>query len=287
MHPLLRQQIRQHLATDGIVPPELQSFISAVDDAYRQASRDRRKKEKFSAHCRELEEAQSSLQRAVGVVGHELRSPICAIRSITELLLMTPPELLPSQGAMFLPGMMKELTFMSDLVSDILENARLHSGAERWNWGTLRPADVVEEAMRSLVLAGEPDSPVLLHSDTTDAPETMLGDASAIRRLIVNLMANARRHTESGGINIRVAACLEPEWMAIVITDTGSGIPPATLARLGRPFATNTGVTRRRVAARDWGCRSAKGSWPHMGAGYLSNPNWITARPSARCCAPI
>jgi len=72
----------------------------------------------------------------------------------------------------------------------------------------------------------------------------MRGDADAIRRLIVNLAVNARRHTTKGWIEIRVREVTgeaEP-WIEVQVEDTGEGIPPEIAAKLGTAFALNSGI---------------------------------------------
>lgn len=70
------------------------------------------------------------------------------------------------------------------------------------------------------------------------------GDPDAIRRLLVNLVNNAIRHTNSGQIDIdaRRYNVEGQQWVQIRVRDSGSGMSDDVIARLGTAFATNKGV---------------------------------------------
>jgi signal transduction histidine kinase len=72
----------------------------------------------------------------------------------------------------------------------------------------------------------------------------MLGDGDAIRRLLLNLLSNARKHTTVGQIEVtsRSYTDLRGAWVELSVRDTGPGIPQEILARLGEAFALNSGV---------------------------------------------
>ncbi len=72
----------------------------------------------------------------------------------------------------------------------------------------------------------------------------MLGDAEAIRRLLLNLLSNARKHTKEGKIQVfaRPFTTVDGNWVELCVQDSGVGIPPERLARLGEAFALNSGV---------------------------------------------
>lgn len=66
-----------------------------------------------------------------------------------------------------------------------------------------------------------------------------MGDATAIRRLIGNLVGNALRHTESGSVLVRIHP-EEPGLAILEVEDTGSGIPAELLPWLGEPMLLNS-----------------------------------------------
>ena len=188
-----------------------------------------------------LRDAVAGMEQVLGVVGHELRTPLAALRAITEFLLTDGAD--PLQASRFLKEMSDEVDRMSDTVNNLLEAARLNSGVANWNWSEFEVCEIVEDALasiRPLTSSGA----VALSARFDTAVGTMLGDADAIRRLLVNLLSNACKHTTIGRIEIVVRCHRDKDrnWIEFAVVDTGCGIPPHVTARLGEAFALNSGV---------------------------------------------
>ena len=102
---------------------------------------------------------------------------------------------------------------------------------------------VCREAINTVRPLLDSDSVQLtLHVSPTGA--SMMGDPEAIRRLIINLLGNARKHTQRGRIAVLVSSheFAAESWIHIEVQDTGTGISPKILGRLGEAFALNAGV---------------------------------------------
>ncbi len=189
-----------------------------------------------------LREAVAGMEQVLGVVAHELRTPLAALRAIGEFLLSDGARQ-TAEAERFLIEMSHEVDRMSDTVNNLLEAARLNSGRARWNWSAVDLPGIIEEAvasMRPLVNAAKVS--LVCQIDRPLGPA--LGDAEAIRRLVINLLSNARKYTAQGRIKVRGRryANDEGDWLEIVVEDTGCGIASEKLARLGEAFALNSGV---------------------------------------------
>lgn len=196
-----------------------------------------------------LERERNSLRAAIcdqeqvlGVIGHELRTPLAALRATSEFLL-TEDARETDEWDVFLRSMNDEVIRMTNMVNDLLEAARLNSGSARWKWSRVRLEDVCQAALdqiRPLVDHGR----VHLESLVDPAKLTMMGDEDAIRRLVLNLVSNAHKHTKEG--SIRVVACVvdeaEGDVVEIEIQDTGEGIRPEIADQLGTAFVLNAGI---------------------------------------------
>jgi signal transduction histidine kinase len=148
-----------------------------------------------------------------------------------------------------LTGLHDEVVRMSDTIDALLEAARLNSGRATWNWSRFPVGQVCLEAADSLRALVDPRR-VALQIDVAPLGAEMLGDAEAVRRLILNLLSNARKHTERGFIRVEVRAETDDAGghsrVRIVVSDSGPGIEPDVLARLGQAFALNSGVVGSR-----------------------------------------
>jgi signal transduction histidine kinase len=176
-------------------------------------------------------------------VGHELRTPLAALRVICEYLL-TDSGHQHGQSRSFLQSMQQEIVRMADTVDGLLEAARLNSGRAKWNWSRFKLHEACRDALESVrPLIDERNIELFF----TVQPEelAMSGDADAIRRLILNLVNNSRKHTRSGSIRVSIDGESHggQSWIRLRIDDTGSGIRPEIARRLGDAFALNAGVT--------------------------------------------
>jgi signal transduction histidine kinase len=206
---------------------------------------ERNRAEELERERAELARAVASMDQVLGVVGHELRTPLAGLRAMSEFLLTDGAEETPEFGQ-FLRGIHAEVVRMSATVHSLLEAARLNSGKVTWNWSTFGLAPICAgavEAVRPVVDAGR----VALTLTVEPAGLAMTGDADAVRRLVLNLLSNAHRHTAAGRIDVSVRAvpAARPGAAAgvrIDVRDTGCGIRPEIRERLGEAFALNSGV---------------------------------------------
>jgi two-component system sensor kinase FixL len=188
-----------------------------------------------------LREAVAGMEQVLGVVGHELRTPLAALRAISEFL-TTDGASDTAEANGFLRNISEEVDRMSETVNNLLEAARLNSGRARWNWSEFELADIVDEAISAIQPLIDPAN--VLVTAEVHRPIQMLGDADAIRRLVINLLNNARKHTVLGRIvvGIRQETNETGAWIELTVQDTGCGIPREVAARLGEAFALNSGV---------------------------------------------
>lgn len=194
----------------------------------------------------ELQEAVAAQDQMLGVVGHELRTPLAALRATTEFLLTDEAREMQEFGT-FLKSINEEVVRMSGMVGDLLDAARLNSGRARWNWGSVDVMEACEAALNEVRPLADRDRVVV--DCSIDPPDLrMAGDAQAVRRLILNLADNARKHTREGSITV-TAHAIEMEGgpgVQIEIRDTGEGIAPEIADRLGTAFALNAGMAGTR-----------------------------------------
>lgn len=188
-----------------------------------------------------LRQAVSAMEGVLGVVGHELRTPLAGLRAMSEYLL-TDGAVQGVECEQMLSGINEEVVRMAETVNDLLEAARLNSGLAKWNWSRFELGPVCADALdpvRPLV----DEQAIRLECDAEPGC-VMRGDADAIRRLVMNLVSNARRFTTSGSIRVSARQSVEGEalWVEVSVSDTGAGIPPEIRDRLGEAFALNAGL---------------------------------------------
>ena len=186
-----------------------------------------------------LKESVAAMERVLGVVAHELRTPLASVRAMSEMLVADGCQGPHAQE--FAQRLHDEAVRMSRIVDDILEAARLNSGRARWNWSGFALDPVCRLALDSIrPLVSEE----IELTCSVDPAAQVRADADALRRLMINLLSNAQKHTTRGRIHLGVRCYSDAagRWVEISVTDSGDGIDPAVLPRLGCPFELNSGV---------------------------------------------
>ncbi len=181
--------------------------------------------------------------RFLATMSHELRTPLTALAGYNELLADQVIGPLSEPQLDVLERMRSVTAHLSAMIEEILAFTSLEEGRE-----TLRPTEfLAADLVNSAVAVIEPlAEQKRLRVDTRLPPRhvRMTSDIDKSRQILVNLLGNAVKFTDSGTISVRVT--LHDDAIRIEVKDTGIGIPQSELAHLFRPFAqVDTGLTRR------------------------------------------
>jgi two-component system OmpR family sensor kinase len=162
--------------------------------------------------------SEDRLRHFVADASHELRTPLVSIRGYAELYRR--PNADEAERATAMARIESEATRMGVLVDDLLLLARLDQG---------RP--LLDEAVDLSLPA--PDHRLLL--DVPPDPVIVRGDADRVRQVLVNLLANATRHTPAG-TTVTVQVAPQDGTGLLAVTDDGPGIPPSLRPRAFERF---------------------------------------------------
>jgi two-component system OmpR family sensor kinase len=168
---------------------------------------------------RRLRASEARLRRFVADASHELRTPIAAISAYAELFGRGASEQ-KADLERLMGGIRSETTRMEHLVADLLLLARLDEGRPMEQ----RSVDLVSlcaEAVQTASTVG-PDWPVTFHASQ---PIEVMGDATSLRQVLDNLLANVRAHTPAG-TEVRVTVEPEEHGAVITVADNGPGMEP-------------------------------------------------------------
>jgi signal transduction histidine kinase len=194
---------------------------------------------------RELETASRHKNDFLASMSHELRSPLNTIIGYTQLLLDDPENLNEEQredlGIIRSSG--KQLL---GLIGDLLDLERIERGAIVLQLGRVDVADLVTDvvaSMRTLVAAG-----VELRCRVDDGL-VVVGDRNRLRQLLLNLVGNAAKFTESGSITIEAER--DDTVMTVRVIDTGPGIPADDVQRIFDSFFQSQAALARTPRANE------------------------------------
>jgi two-component system, OmpR family, sensor kinase len=187
-----------------------------------------------------LAEALARQRRFVADASHELRTPIAQVHTRAQLIARRAGPDRPDLDRLI--GTTRRL---GEIVDELLLSARL---ADDPDSGPPRPpVDLAELAGEAVATeaARAAELGVTIDLITPGAPLTVPGIASALHRVVAELLANALTHTPAGG-RITVTVCAGRDRAELVVSDSGAGFEPADAERLFDRFHRGAGAGDRR-----------------------------------------
>ena len=175
-----------------------------------------------------LDEVERLRTEFLGLVSHELREPLAAIKGSVATLLEDATALDPAEAREFHRIIAAQADHMRGLIGDLLDAGRIDSGTLSVAPEPSEVAGLVEQARGTFVGGGG------RHAIVVDLPAGLppaMADRRRVVQVLVNLFANAARHAPESS-PIRVAAVRASAEVAVSVADEGRGVAPARLARL-------------------------------------------------------
>jgi signal transduction histidine kinase len=165
---------------------------------------------------------------------HELRLPMTSIKGYADLLLKELAGPLTENQRRFLGVIRGNIDRLANLVSDLLEHARLETGRLRLRIEPVSLSEALEEALRRVRHEIEARG----HRLSVELPEglpSMAADRERLEGILAKVLDNAAKYTPPGG-EIRVRAGRQGPTVICEVEDTGIGIAPSDQAQLFTPF---------------------------------------------------
>ncbi len=195
------------------------------------------------------ERADQSRRELIVNVSHELRTPIASIRGHVESLLMEREEEeggnAPDPARDYLNIVHREAERLSALVEDLLSLARLDSDELHLDVVPIVAGEVVEEVYVTMAPLASRERQVTLIRKVAPKLPLILADRQRLVQVLLNLIRNAITYTPQGGIVSITVERADADYLALVVADTGIGIPNDDLERVfERFYRTDTSRAR-------------------------------------------
>lgn len=203
----------------------------------------------------ELRKLERHRSEFVANVSHELKTPLTAIRSYVETLVLGGIND-KENNVKFLEKIDKHAKNLSSLIDDILEISRLESGKELGPFAQINLSEIVEHAVETVSEKAKKKGIKLGHS-CKGQNFTIKGIEDHVYRAILNLLENAVNYTDPNG-SVSISCIEENGCIKISVSDTGIGIGEGHLPRLFERFYRTDAARSRELGGTGLGLAIVK-----------------------------
>ncbi|NVM78274.1 PAS domain S-box-containing protein [Duganella sp. SG902] len=200
------------------------------------------------------EAASRAKSEFVANMSHEIRTPMNAVLGVAHLLENTPLSATQQEYV----GMIRSSgQVLLGILNDVLDFSKIEAGRMELAPAAFRPRELLDSISNVMTLnAGARGIGLSIAADA-QVPEVLIGDAMRLQQILINLVGNAIKFTERGGVTVRVALASPPQGgsasLRFSVRDTGIGMDSQQLSRLFSAFSQADASTTRRFGGTGLG----------------------------------
>lgn len=193
--------------------------------------------QQITSNNEELTRLLSLSQESFSQLAHELKTPLNSIMAYSQLLLRQ-QQAKPEEDSITIERIGRVLRAsrqLLQLVNNSLELSQVEAGKTQLKLMKIDLNSVIAATVETIEpLAQAKELSIIISNDR--APEQVITDLSRFQQILINLLSNAVRYTETGSITVICESLTDDKWL-LSIRDTGIGIAPENIERIFQPFS--------------------------------------------------
>ncbi|KAB8036617.1 response regulator [Janthinobacterium aquaticum] len=238
----------------GVLIDSFNAMLAQIDnrDATLDSYRDQLERQ-VSVRTEQLEKAKDAAEAAsqaksafLATMSHEIRTPMNGVLGMTELLLASP---LTAQQRHYTSMVQRSGQNLLVIINDILDFSKIEAGKLSVEYIRFNFRELLDDIEHVFAPQAQVKQIRLEFLIANDIPIAICGDPNRLRQIIVNLLGNAIKFTETGAVTVKVAVCCEDGpgvGLRFEVHDTGIGVSQEAQARIFESFSQADGSTTRK-----------------------------------------
>jgi signal transduction histidine kinase len=189
----------------------------------------------------ELKRLDIAKSEFISIASHQLRTPLSAIKGYLSMILEGSYGKLPEKVKKPMENVFVSNERLIKLVNDILSVSKIEAGEMEMNWKREDLREIIKEVISELSIKAKEKNLYLNFEEPKEFPKILL-DREKIRQVILNLVDNAIRYTQKGGVTVKLQ--IANGKLQIVVSDTGEGLTKEEKEKLFERFSRGTAGTK-------------------------------------------
>ncbi|MBI3250587.1 MAG: GAF domain-containing sensor histidine kinase [Candidatus Andersenbacteria bacterium] len=220
----------EHESIEGVV--SLTSLAMYKAKIYEDLQRTTKQLSAANKHLKELMDVKTEF---LHIASHQLRTPLTSLRGFLEMQAKGEFDKLPTEERRELQqNMFSGATQLNSIVNDLLDAMELEGGSLNFKVEPVQLENVIEDSIKTLKLNYDKKGLSLVFEKSGKPLPKLEADPGYLRQVFLNIIDNAEKYTEKGGVTIK--ANLKSNEIEVAVTDTGMGIDSTEIHKLFGKF---------------------------------------------------